>query len=293
MTATDLSALHSRRTELASWRRSRLAFHGRSALLLGLGLLVAIVVASLAAPLIAPAAPNAQNINRALLLPGSPGHPLGTDQFGRDTLSRVLYGGREDLLLAFGATIVPLLFGTLVGVVSGYAGGRIDALLMRIVDVIFAFPFLVLVLTVIAIFGPGLKNLLFAIWAVGWVTYARIVRAEVLSVRSREYVLAAKALGYGRLRIVLLHVLPNVAGAAAVFGAIDAVNNLSIGAALGFLGLGIQPPTSEWGNMIAAAQNYLSQDWWLAAFPGLAIVLLGLALTLIGDSLADLLRTSR
>jgi peptide/nickel transport system permease protein len=282
-----------RRVDFASWRRARVRFRGRIALTIGLALLLLIVVCSVAAPLIAPYKPNAQNIADALLNPGSPGHILGTDQFGRDTLSRLLYAGRQDLVLAFAATIVPVVFGTLVGVVSGYAGGWVDALIMRIIDVIFAFPFLVLVLTVVAIFGPGLRNLLFAIWAVGWVSYARLVRAEVLSVRSREYVMAARALGYSRPRIVLLHVLPNVASGALVFGAIDAVNNLNIGAALGFLGLGVQPPTPEWGSMIAAAQNFLTTDWWLAAFPGVCIVLLGLSLTIIGDSLADKLRVTR
>jgi peptide/nickel transport system permease protein len=273
--------------------RTRFRFRGQIALTFGLVLLAVIAICSLAAPLIAPSALNHQDINVALLKPGSPGHVLGTDQFGRDTLTRLLYAGRQDLVLAFAATIVPVCFGTLVGVVSGYAGGWVDAVIMRITDVIFAFPFLVLVLTVVAIFGPGMANLLFAIWAVGWVSYARLVRAEVLALRNREYVLAAEALGYSRPRIVLLHILPNVASGALVYGAIDTVNNLNIGAALGFLGLGVQPPTPEWGSMIAAAQNYLTTDWWLAALPGACIVLLGLSCTIIGDVLADRLRGGR
>jgi peptide/nickel transport system permease protein len=273
----------------AGGRRTRL----RWSLRLGVALLLLITIVSLAAPLIAPYGPNAQNLGSALLPPGSPGHLLGTDQFGRDTLSRLLYAGRIDLLLAFGATVIPLVIGTLAGLAAGYLGGAVDTVLMRVADVIFAFPFLVLVLAVVAIFGPGLRNLLLAIWAVAWVSYARLVRGEVLAARNQEYVMAARALGFSRRRIVLVHILPNVAGAPLVFGAINAVNNLALGAALGFLGLGVQPPTAEWGNMIATSQNYIVTDWWLVALPGACIVLLGLALTLIGDGSADMLRVAR
>jgi peptide/nickel transport system permease protein len=221
---------------------------------------------------------------------GTAGHPLGTDQFGRDVLSRMLYAGRTDLLIAFGATSVTLLSGTVIGLISGFSGGKVDAVMMRVVDLFFAFPFIVLVLTIIAILGPGLLNMFIAIWLVSWIPYARIVRGEVLVTKRQEYVLAARALGYGRLRIMLGHILPNVVGIAIVFSMLDAVGNVGLGAALGYLGLGAQDPTAEWGKMIADSQNFMATSWWLPTIPGAAIVIFGLGLSLIGDGLADLLR---
>jgi peptide/nickel transport system permease protein len=256
----------------------------------GLIIVGVIVIVSLAAPLIAPFPPNQQNLIHALEPPLSPGHLLGTDQFGRDELSRVLYAGRVDLLIAFGATLVTFSFGTLVGLIAGSVGGIVDTILMRIVDVFFAFPLVVLVLAIIAILGSGLQNMFFAIWAVTWVSYARIVRAEVLVVRRQEYVTAARALGYSRWRTMTRHILPNAVAPAIVYGMIDAVNNVGIGAALGFLGLGVQDPTAEWGKMIADSQDFIRTAWWLSVVPGVAIAAFGLGLSIIGDALADRLR---
>ena len=258
-------------------------------LLIGGALLGVIALACIAAPLLTPYDPIAQNIVNQGLPPFSPGHPLGTDApFGRDVLSRILYGGRVDLLIGFGGTGITILVGTLVGLIAGYVGGRLDAVLMRIVDIFFAFPFLVL--AIVAMLGPSLFNLFIAIWAVGWVSYARIIRGETLVAKQQEYVLAARALGYNPVRIMVRHILPNVFSAALIFSMADAVGNILLGAALGYLGLGVPPPSPEWGAMIADGQNYMVTAWWVPTVPGLAIVLVGVALSLIGDGLADILR---
>ncbi len=260
-------------------------------LLIGGALLGVVALACIAAPLLTPYDPIAQNIVNQGLPPFSPGHPLGTDApFGRDVLSRILYGGRVDLLIGFGGTGITILVGTLVGLIAGYVGGRLDAVLMRIVDIFFAFPFLVLVLAIVAMLGPSLFNLFIAIWAVGWVSYARIIRGETLVAKQQEYVLAARALGYNPVRIMVRHILPNVFSAALIFSMADAVGNILLGAALGYLGLGVPPPSPEWGAMIADGQNYMVTAWWVPTVPGLAIVLVGVALSLIGDGLADVLR---
>jgi peptide/nickel transport system permease protein len=265
-------------------------WRGRLPFVVGIALVLVTIVAALLAPLLTKYDPNGQDILHALAPPGTSGHLLGTDQFGRDVLSRLLYAGRIDLLIAFGATTVCLVFGSLVGLVSGYFGGRLDAVFMRVVDVVFAFPFIVLVLTIIAILGPGLRNLFFAIWLVSWVPYARIVRGEILVAKRHEYVLAARALGFRSPRIMFGHLLPNVLTPAIVFSMLDAVNNVGLGAALGFLGLGVQDPTAEWGKMISDAQNFMATSWWLPTIPGIAIALFGLGLSLVGDGLADRLR---
>ena len=262
-------------------------------LVIGLGLLAAIAAACIAAPLLTHYDPIVQDILSQGLPPFSPGHLLGTDApYGRDVLSRLLYGGRVDLLIAIGGTAVTIVLGTLVGMVSGFFGGRTDAVLMRFVDVFFAFPFFVLVLAIVAMLGPSLLNIFIAIWAVGWVSYARIIRGETLVARQQEYVLAAHALGYSRVRIMARHILPNVFSAALIFAMADAVGNILLGAALGYLGLGVPAPQPEWGAMIADGQNYMVTAWWVPTIPGLAVVLVGVALSLTGDGLADLLRPS-
>lgn len=260
-------------------------------LVIGVALLALITLACVAAPLISPYDPVAQDILNQAVPPLSPGHPLGTDApYGRDLLSRLLYGGRIDLLIGFAGTIVTVLFGSAVGLVSGYYGGRLDGVLMRVVDIFFAFPFLVLVLAIVAMLGPGLMNLFIAIWAVGWVSYARIIRGETLVAKNQEYVQAARALGYNDLRIMTRHILPNVFSVALIFSMADAVGNILLGAALGYLSLGVPQPTPEWGSMIADGQNYIVTAWWVPTLPGLAVVLVGVGLSLVGDGLADILR---
>ncbi|MGH2388029.1 MAG: ABC transporter permease, partial [Chloroflexota bacterium] len=235
-------------------------------LFIGAVMLIAIAGACLAAPWITSYDPSFQDINNSGAQPFTAGHVLGTDApYGRDMLSRILYGGRIDILIGIGATTVTIIVGTIVGLVAGYVGGKLDGVLMRIVDVFFAFPFLVLVLAIIAMLGPSLLNMFIAIWAVGWVSYARIIRGETLVVKKQEYILAARTLGYSHMRIMFRHILPSVLSAALIFSMGDAVGNILLGAALGYLGLGVPPPTPEWGSMIADGQTYMTTQWWVPA----------------------------
>ena len=270
--------------------RRRSTVRRRLTLIVGLAMLFLAIAAITLAPILVSQAPNTIDALNPLAPPLTPGHLLGTDQFGRDVLSRILYGGRIDLAIAFGATSVTLVGGTLIGLVAGYLGGRWDSVLMRIVDLFFAFPFLVLVIAIIAMLGPSIFNMFVAIWITSWVAYARIMRAQTVVAKRQQYVLAARALGYGRLRIMFRHILPNTASAVIVFSMVDAVGNIILAASLGFLGLGAQPPSPEWGTMISDGQNYILSAWWLATIPGLAVVFVGIAFSLIGDGLADLLR---
>jgi peptide/nickel transport system permease protein len=274
--------------------KGRNGFVGFSAprVLLILGILLAAlpILGGIFAPLIAPYDPSTQDLFHTLAPPLSSGHLFGTDQFGRDILSRVLYAGRIDALIAFGATGVAFGVGSVLGLVSGYYGGWLDRIVMRVVDVFFAFPFLVLVLTVIAMLGPGLLNMFIAIWLTSWPPYTRLVRGEVLAAKRAEYVLAARALGYGNARIMFGHLLLNVIMPAIVFAMIGCVYNLGLGAFLGYLGLGVQDPLVEWGKMIADSQNFMLTNWWLPTVPGIVIVFFGLGLSLIGDALSSLIR---
>jgi peptide/nickel transport system permease protein len=250
-----------------------------------------VALACIFAPFLTHYDPTAQD----LLNPGAPpftaGHILGTDApYGRDVLSRLLYGGRADLAIGLGGTGVTIIVGSLIGLIAGYFGGWADSVLMRIADVFFAFPFLVLVLAIVAALGPSLLNLFIAIWAVGWVSYARIIRGQTLATKNREYVLSAQTLGAGNMRIMVKHILPNIISSALIFAMVDAVGNILLAAALGYLGLGIQEPAPEWGSMIADGQNYMVTSWWVPTIPGLAVVVVGIALSLIGDGLAALLR---
>jgi peptide/nickel transport system permease protein len=271
-------------------RRRANVVRRRASLLFGTAMLLLVIIATLGAPLITSYDPNEIDPLNPLAAPLTPGHVLGTDQFGRDVLSRILYGGRIDLLIAFGATAVTLVVGTAIGLFSGFVGGWIDSTIMRIVDLFFAFPFFVLVIAIVAMLGPSILNMFIAIWMTSWITYARITRGHTLGAKQQEYVLAAKALGYRGRRVMFRHILPNVLSFVLIFAMVDAVGNVLLGAALGFLGLGAQPPSPEWGVMISDGQNYIFTEWWLATFPGIAIVIVGVAFSLIGDGLADVLR---
>ena len=271
-------------------RRRKNILRRRASLVCGSALLALVIIASLAAPLLTSFDPNAIDPLHPLARPFSAGHPLGTDTFGRDIFSRILYGGRIDLLIAFGATSVTLVVGTAIGLFSGYVGGWLDAAIMRIVDLFFAFPFFVLVIAIVAMLGPSVFNMFLAIWMTSWISYARITRGNTLLAKRQEYVLAARALGYRARRVMLRHILPNVLSFVIIFAMVDAVGNVLLGAALGFLGLGAQPPSPEWGVMISDGQSYIFTEWWLATLPGIAIVIVGVGFSLIGDGLADLLR---
>jgi peptide/nickel transport system permease protein len=289
MWAASPSEVLYRAASKAAGRRRSVALR-RLPLIIGLVLLAIAILAVTFAPLLTSAPPNQIDVLNPLAPPLTPGHLLGTDQFGRDLFSRILYGGRIDLAIAFGATSVTLVGGTIIGLVAGYSGGKIDNVLMRIVDLFFAFPFLVLIIAIIAMLGPSLFNIFLAIWITSWVAYARIMRAQVIVAKKQQYVLAARALGYSRTRVMLRHILPNTASAVIIFSMVDAIGNIILAASLGFLGLGVQPPTPEWGTMISDGQNYITTAWWLTTLPGLAVVFVGVAFSLIGDGLADVLR---
>jgi peptide/nickel transport system permease protein len=287
--ATSPSELLLKAASKAAGRR-RSVTRRRLTLIVGLALLGVAILAVTFAPVLASASPTAIDPLHPLAPPLTPGHLLGTDQYGRDVWSRIVYGGRIDLAIVFGATSVTLVGGTFIGLIAGYIGGKWDSFLMRLVDLFFAFPFLVLVIAIIAMLGPSIFNMFVAIWITSWVSYARIMRAQTVVAKKQQYVLAARALGYGRLRVMFRHILPNTASAVIIFSMVDAVGNIILAASLGFLGLGAQPPSPEWGAMISDGQNYMLSAWWLAAIPGLAVVFVGVALSLIGDGLADLLR---
>jgi peptide/nickel transport system permease protein len=247
------------------------------------------VIAALGAPLLAPYDPVKLDL-LSVLQPPSAAHPFGTDQLGRDILSRVIYAARIDLQIGFIGVAIPLVIGAFIGLVAGYFRGLTDSVIGRVIDVVIAFPFLVLVIAIVAMLGPGLVNLYIAISAVSWVLYARIVRGETMAIRRREYILAAESLGYGHLRTMLRHILPNVLAPAFVFAMSDFVLDLQLGATLSFFGLGVQPPAAEWGLMIAETRSFMLTAPWTVVFPGLAIIVVSFFVSLIGDGLADRVR---
>jgi peptide/nickel transport system permease protein len=253
---------------------------------LGVAIVASIVFVSFAAPLLGFVGPDNQDLAHALQGP-SIHHPFGTDTLGRDILTRVIYGGRIDMTFAFVTTIVPFAFGALVGALAGYRGGWIDTVVNRLVDTVVAFPFIVLILAIVTIEGPGLTGAYVGVFTVGWALYARLTRGEMLVERQREYILAAQTLGYSTPRIVLRHALPNVLRASIVFSMADIVLNILLLSSLSYLGLGVSPPTPEWGALVAEGQNVLLTSWWVATLPGLVIVLTGIGFSLIGDGIAD------
>jgi peptide/nickel transport system permease protein len=261
----------------------------RSALVVGGVMLALLVGAALLGPRLLPYDPSSHDFDRLLQAP-SLEHPFGTDNFGRDVLTRIVYGAAIDLRIGVVAVAFPFLAGSLLGALAGYRGGWIDTVIMRTVDVITAVPFLVLVIAIVAFLGPGEVNVLLAIGAVGWVTYARLVRGEVLREKNLEYVAALRALGFRRWRILLGHILPNAIPPAVIFLASDVVLVILTTASLGFLGLGVRPPAPEWGMMISEGREFLANGWWVATMPGFACMYTGLAFILVGDGIADLLR---
>jgi peptide/nickel transport system permease protein len=255
----------------------------------GVSILGVIVLAALLAPLITQHNPTDQDLLHTLA-PPSRSHWLGTDDLGRDVWSRLVYGARTDLRVAFLAVLFPFVIGTVVGLVSGYYGGSVDTLTNWLVNIVVAFPFYVLIIALVFALGPGTRSIYIAITIVGWVSYTRIVRGEVIVAKRREYVLAARAGGLSTPRILFRHLLPNVITQAIVFAMSDIVLDILAIVTLGYLGLGVQPPTPDWGRMIADGQTYLTTHWELSTFPGIAIVIAALGLSLLADGLADLLR---
>ncbi|WP_064710465.1 ABC transporter permease [Rhizobium bangladeshense] len=274
-------------TAPASPRRRR--FLGqRPMLAVGAGVLLFFIMLAVAAPLVAPYDPIMQNAEVRLQAP-SLMHPFGTDNFGRDILSRVIWGARIDLQMALIGVVFPFLIGTTVGTIAGFFGGIVDALFMRLVDIILAFPFLVLMLSIIAILGPGLGSFYIAMALVGWVSYARLIRAQMLVLKGSDYAVAAVSLGFSRSRIMFRHLLPNAIAGSIVFSMSDATLVLLSGAAVSYLGLGVQPPIAEWGVMVAEGQSFITTAWWITLFPGLSIVCLAFGFSMLGDALGELL----
>jgi peptide/nickel transport system permease protein len=266
-------------------RRRRLPASMRRPLaVIGLVVVAAWVVAIVAAPLLAPHNPIEPSMD--LLQAPSGAHLFGTDELGRDVLSRVIYASRVSLPLAFLLVVLAVVIGGIIGAIAGFFGGWVDSVLMRVVDIVFAFPAIVLAMVVTAVLGPGLQNAVLALALVTWPTYARVVRGLVLSAGHAEYVQSARLLGASTTRTLRKDIAPNVVGPVLVLGTLDIGNAVLLLAGLSFLGLGTQPPTPEWGSMVSVGTQYF-QNWWMATFPGLAIFSLVLAFNFLGDSLRD------
>lgn len=282
------------RVRAFSWRRR--VVHGfvtDAPSLVGLCILALVIAVAVLAPWVAPADPLQQSLISRLKAPlwerDGFVYLMGTDQLGRDLLSRLVVGARISLPLALGASLISIVSGTLVGVYAGYAEGWLGLLLMRLADMQIAMPYLVVAIAIIAVLGPNLLTLLVTLAILGWATYARVANAEVLSIKRREYILAAHAIGVPAPRILLLHILPNVASPLLVIWTFNVAQLIIVEAALSFIGLGIQPPNPSWGSMLSDGREHLETAWWLATFPGLAIMLTVLAINIVGDRLRDIL----
>ena len=251
------------------------------------------VIVGLLAPWIAAHGYDDQDLSIALKPPlwsgGELAHPLGTDEFGRDTLSRLVYGTRVSLVVGFFSVVVAGLIGTSLGVLAGYRGGRVDALVMGIADVQYSFPYILLAILIAAFWGAGLPSVIAALGLASWMTFARAARGSTLTVRESEHVLAARALGARPARIVLRHVLPNIMAPLIVFTTFQVPARILAEATLSFVGLGIQPPMPSWGNMLSQSRGYLLSQPWLVALPGLALTVVALGVNQLGDGLRDLL----
>lgn len=266
--------------------------HTNMALVLGFLITFAMVVIALTAPFFSPYDPIIQDIPHRMEKPNGL-HPFGTDNLGRDVFTRVLYGTRLSLLAGFTIVFISSIVGTVLGVVGGYLGGTFDEVIMRITDIFLSMPYLILAMAIAAALGPGLTNAMIAVSAVWWPSYARLVRGQALSVRTREYIEAAISIGAKPTRIIFRHVLPNCWDVVVVQASLDFGNAIMMAAALGFLGLGAQPPQPEWGAMISFSRTYMRESWWMAVFPGLAIFITVLGFNLFGDGLRDLIDPRR
>lgn len=278
-----------REARLGQIYRGWLQFRGNRLALLGLAIVLALVVIAAFAPWIATHSPYEQNLAQRLLPPGSQGHWLGTDEFGRDVFSRLVYGARITLYIVVLVALIAAPIGLIVGTAAGYLGGWIDAALMRITDIFLAFPSLILALAFVAALGPGIENAVIAIALTAWPPYARIARAETLTIRNSDYIAVARMQGAGTGRILFRHVMPLCVSSLTVRVTLDMAGLILTAAGLGFLGLGAQPPMAEWGAMVSAGRRYILDQWWVATIPGIAIFVVSLAFNLLGDGLRDVL----
>jgi len=279
----SMTAVSTAGSIVASARRRRIPFF------VGIAIMAAFLLFSLFPGFFAPYDPLKFDYT-LLSHPPSLAHPFGTDNFGRDVLSRVIWATRVDMQIALFCTIFPLIFGTIVGALTGYYGGLLDAVFGRLVDLVITFPFLVIVIAIVAVLGPGLINMYIAVSAVGWVFYAQLMRADVQVQKQSDYAAAARVLGYDEARIIFRHLLPNAITPIIVYWMTDMALDILLGSSLGYLGLGAQPPTAEWGVIIADGKNFMSTAWWISVFPGIAIVFAGVGFSLLGDGIADFFR---
>lgn len=273
-------------------------FQPRALLRNRIGLAGAVIIAleilvALLAPVLSPHDPIEQNIARRLVPPawvekGTWSHPLGTDQLGRDILSRIIYGSRVSLLVGFLSVAISLPVGVLIGLVAGYFGGKLDDLMMRIADTQLAFPFILLAITIVGVLGPTPQNVILILGIGGWVVYARITRGQVLSLKEKDFIEAARGLGLSHWRILFRHIFPNTLTPIIVVATFAVAQMILLESSLSFLGLGIQPPTPSWGGMLNEGRNYITLAWWLSTFPGAAIMLTVLGINFVGDWLRDL-----
>ena len=268
-----------------SWRR----FSANRLAVLGLAIIVLLILLAIFADQLAPYSPVIGDLRNARLLPASAEHWLGTDDLGRDILSRIIYGSRLTLYVVILVAIIAAPIGLLIGTVAGYAGGWTDAILMRITDIFLAFPKLILALAFVAALGPGIENAVLAIAITSWPPYARIARAETMTVRNSDYIAAVRLMGASPLRIVVRHIMPMCISSLIVRVTLDMAGIILTAAGLGFLGLGAQPPLPEWGAMIASGRRFILDQWWVAAAPGAAILIVSLGFNLLGDGLRDAL----
>ena len=285
----DVAARTRTATERGPWRWTRDAFGQNRLAVAGAVVVLFLYILAVVAPLVAPYDPLRPGALTTRMAPPSGAHLMGTDQAARDVFSRLLYGARISLGIGFLAVAISSTLGTLVGAVAGYVGGWVDSTLMRLVDLVIAFPRLILLVTIVALFRPSVPLIVVVLGLTLWPTTARVVRGEVLSVRERPFVEAARALGYSRRRIILRHVVPNVLAPVIVAATLGIGDTIVLEAGLSFLGLGVQPPAPSWGTMVADGRNNLLGAWWLSTFPGLAIVFTVLAFNLMGDGLRDAL----
>ncbi len=279
---------------VARWRKVLRKLIENKGAIFGLIMVLGVVVSAVFAPVLSPHDPILQDVEKRLLPPmwqtgAEPQYLLGTDHLGRDIVSRLIYGARISIVISVSAVAFSAILGTLVGLFSGFYGGKVDNIFMRIADVQLAFPFILLAIAIIAVLGPNLQNIIIVMGITGWVIYARVVRAEVLSLREKEFITAVKALGGSNGRIIFHHLLPNVIPPIIVIITLEMARMIIMEAALSFLGLGIQPPTPSWGGMLADGRVYLATSWWLATFPGLVIMLVVLGINLLGNWLRDIL----
>jgi peptide/nickel transport system permease protein len=284
-TGAQTLALAIERTRPPWWQR---VLKSRN-LVIGAIIILLIFAVGVLAPVLSSYDPFKPNFSDILKSP-SLTHPFGTDEFGRDVLTRVMYGARIDLRVGITAVISPFIIGILLGSLAAYYGGVPETIIMRILDIVQAFPFIVLIIAVVAILGPGLNNMYIAVALTAWVVYARLIRSEILVQKEQEYVIAAKAMGASDWRVMLKHLLPNTITSSIVYSMADIALYILLAASLSFLGLGARPPTPEWGALITEGQSYMTTAWWMSTLPGLAIVITGIGLSLIGDGLSDLLR---